>query len=112
MAKKDIELKSELIGLWLDKIMSTVKTEYGENADEDVLQVASGSFALPVLDEEQNERWVKVTISIPSGERGGDGYDGYEEHEEYMFKVESARLKAEEKKKKEEKRKAKQKKTE
>lgn len=56
--------------------------EYGE-----CLRVATNksstkdnySLAIPTLDVEGIETWFKIDISIPKGERGGDGYDGYTE---------------------------------
>lgn len=77
-------------------------TNYG--SDLEVLRTGSGSIAIPVLDEEQNERYIEITVKVPTGERGGDPYDGYAMAEEYqrkiMAKEEKAKADAEAKAKK------------
>ena len=37
----------------------------------------SNEIALPVVDDEGEERWLVLTFKVPTGERGGDAYDGY-----------------------------------
>lgn len=66
------------------------------NIDEDAALVADGAFMFPTLDSEGNDWYVKVTISVPTGERGGNGYDGYEEAKAYeREKAEKLEKKAE-----------------
>ena len=60
--------------------------------DEEVLRTGSNEIAVPCLDEEGNEKFVVLTIKVPTGSRDGDAYDGYSMAEEYEIKQ---RLKAE-----------------
>ena len=75
--------------------------------DEQVLRVGSNELALPCLDEEGNEKFIVVTIKVPTGSRDGDAYDGYSMAEDWEIKcrskAEAAKKKAEEKAKKIEK---------
>lgn len=83
--------------------------EYGE-----CLRVATNksstkdnySLAIPTLDAENNETWFKIDISVPRGERGGDGYDGYTEAnlfaEELIEKEKAEKARAEAKRRAEE----------
>lgn len=72
--------------------------------DEEVLRVGSNELALPCLDEEGNEKFIVVTIKVPTGSRDGDAYDGYSMAEDWKIKcknkAETAKKKAEEKAKK------------
>ena len=45
--------------------------------DEEVLRTGSNEIAVPCLDEEGNEKFVVLTIKVPTGSRDGDAYDGY-----------------------------------
>ena len=53
------------------------------------LNQAKVDFAIPCLDEEGNEKWILVKVSIPRGSRNGEGgydpYDGYSVAEDYQF---------------------------
>lgn len=72
--------------------------------DEEVLRVGSNELALPCLDEEGNEKFIVVTIKVPTGSRDGEAYDGYSMAEDWEIKcknkAETAKKKAEEKAKK------------
>lgn len=72
--------------------------------DEEVLRVGSNEIALPCLDEEGNEKFIVVTVKVPTGSREGDAYDGYSMAEDWQIKCrnkeETAKKKAEEKAKK------------
>lgn len=75
--------------------------------DEEVLRVGSNELAIPCLDEEGNEKFIVVTIKVPTGSRDGDAYDGYSMAEDWAIKCknkeETAKKKAEAKAKKIEK---------
>ena len=75
--------------------------------DEEVLRVGSNELALPCLDEEGNEKFIVITIKVPTGSRDGEAYDGYSMAEDWEIKcknkAEAAKKKAEEKAKKIEK---------
>jgi len=64
--------------------------------DEDVLRVDSNKIAFPVVDEEGEDNWVVLTITIPTGSREGDPYDGYGEAESYALKTAQKEAKAKE----------------
>ena len=62
--------------------------------DEEVLRVGSNELALPCLDEEGNEKFIVVTIKVPTGSRDGDAYDGYSMAEDYQMKQAEKEAKA------------------
>ena len=82
-------------------------SEHLENCGEEVLRVKSNEIALPVVDDEGEERWLVLTFKVPTGERGGDGYDGYSMAEDYQINLAKKAAKAEENAKKAAKDKAK-----
>lgn len=86
--------------------MEAVRTAMVTTGDE-VLQVASNELAIPVVDSEGNEKWVVLTIKVPTGSRDGDAYDGYSMQEDYQLKLAAKTAKAEEKARKAERDKAK-----
>lgn len=61
----------------------------------EVLTVGSAEFAIPVLDSEQNESWLVVTLKVPNGTRDGEPYDGYEIAQDYAMKQKVKAEKAE-----------------
>lgn len=70
--------------------------------EEEVLQVKSNEVAIPVLDANGDEKWVVLTVKVPTGaDKGREPYDGYAEAEDYQHKLKEKELKA--KKKAEEK---------
>lgn len=79
-------------------------SEHLTNAGEEVLRVGSNEIALPVLDEDNNEKWLVLTFKVPTGSREGDVYDGYAMAEDYAIKcknkAETEKKKAEAKAKK------------
>ena len=72
---------------FLDRVMKFLSGEDG--GEEEVLRVKSNEIAIPVVDSEGNERWIVITIKVPTGERGGDGYDGYSMAEDFRMKQEA-----------------------
>lgn len=83
---------------FLSKIAETLTAQ-----GEEVLKTKKNVFAIPFARDEE-EGFVTITVSVPTGSRDGDEYDGYGEAESYRMKVEEDARKAEEaKKKKEEK---------
>ena len=65
---------------------------------EEVLRVGSNELALPCLDSAGNEKFIVVTVKVPTGSRDGDAYDGYSMAEDWEIKCKN---KAETAKKKE-----------
>ena len=85
------ELRERVTKVYLEKLKDFFKDS------EDVLQVGSNKIAFPVTDEENNEDFIVIQVSIPTGaNKGADVYDGYTEAEAYADKV-----KAQEEKKRE-----------
>ena len=82
------------------EIMEICKTALTA-AGYDVLQVASGSYGIPSV-EDGEETSIKIVFQIPKGARDGSGYDVFEDAKDYTFKCEQ---KAEKEKKKTEKKK-------
>ena len=66
-----------------------------ENSKDEVLQVGSNEFAIPVVRGDGEEDYVVLTFKMPIGSRDGDGYDGDAIAEDYAFKCEKKRKKAE-----------------
>ena len=65
-----------------------------EAAGEEILTIASNAIAFPVVDAESNEKFIKITISVPKGDRDGTPYDGYADATDYQFKQEQAKVTA------------------
>lgn len=100
MAKTKKQLDEALRNKYLDLFVQFL-TEQGE----EVLQVKSNEIAIPTLDEERNDKFVKIAISVPTGSRDdGEAFDGYGMAEQYAEKVkadeEKAKAEAEKKAKK------------
>ena len=72
-------------------------SEHLENCGEEVLRVKSNEIALPVVDDEGEERWLVLTFKVPTGERGGDAYDGYSMAEDYQMNLAKKAARAAEK---------------
>lgn len=78
----------------LENIMKMIDAEYATDA----LPVSASEIAVPVVDEEGNEKFALIKVSIPRGTRNGDGgyipYDGYAAAEDYKFDLEDKADKA------------------
>ena len=109
MAKSMKELNDGLKKKYYDMIEELVKEK-----DIDVLRVpltdASNSvayrLAIPELDEENNEKTIIITITVPTGGRDGEEYDVYGEHYRYRFNVEENEKKIKEREDKKKKKEA------
>lgn len=85
----------------LENIKKMIDTEYATDA----LPVSASEIAVPVVDEEGNEKFALIKVSIPRGTRNGDGgytpYDGYAAAEDYKLdladKADKARAREEKK---------------
>lgn len=89
-------LDNQLRGVYLEKIM-----DFFRKNEEDVLQSGSNECVFPVVDSENNEKWVQIIVKIPTGGRDGEGFDGYGLAESYQLKLkEKAGKKVEAEKKK------------
>ena len=100
MAKTKKQLHEALRNKYLDLFIQFL-TEQGE----EVLRIKSNEIAFPVVDEERNDEFIKVAISVPTGSRDdGEAFDGFGMAEQYAEKVktdeEKAKAEAEKKAKK------------
>lgn len=89
------QLETKLRNTFLNFVTEQVQTSF----DTDVLPVSASELAIPCLDEEGNEKFVLIKVSIPRGTRNGEGgydpYDGYAIAEDYAQDcVEKAQKKA------------------
>ena len=82
MAKTAKVLNDEIKVRFLEGV-----SEHLSNVGEEVLRVGSNEIALPVLDEDGNEKWLVLTFKVPTGSRDGDAYDGYSMAEDYAMKL-------------------------
>ena len=85
----DLSLRNEVRAIYLEKI----KNFFAEGGEE-ILDVGSGTFVFPVVDSAQNERFVRMKVEIPLGqriERNGvkviEPYDGYADAEGYKTEL-------------------------
>lgn len=98
MALSNRVLNEQLRNEYLEIITNFFK----EN--EEVLRVKSNEVAIPVIDGEDNEKWIVITVKVPTGaDKGREPYDGYAEAEDYAHKLKEKEIKAEKKKAEKEK---------
>ncbi len=82
MAKTAKVLNDEIKVRFLEGV-----AEHLSNVGEEVLRVGSNEIALPVVDEDGNEKWLVLVFKVPTGTRDGDAYDGYSMAEDYAMKL-------------------------
>ena len=97
MAKKKSE--KQLNEALRQKFLANI-TKLLTDQEEEVMAVKSNEIALPTLDEEGNEKWIVITVKVPTGSRDdGEPYDGYgmalQYKEAQAEKEEKAKAKAE-----------------
>lgn len=82
------QLETKLRNTYLDMIRNMISAE----VETDALTVSASELAIPCLDEEGNEKFVLIKVSIPRGTRNGQGgydpYDGYAVAEDYAIDCE------------------------
>lgn len=72
--------------------------------EDEVLQVKSNEIAVPVIDCNDDEKWIVITVKVPTGaDKGREPYDGYAEAEDYQHKLKEKEIKAEKKRAEKEK---------
>lgn len=71
------QLETALRNRYLNAIHELIEKTY----ETDALAISASEIAVPCLDDEGNEKWVLIKVSIPRGTRNGKGgydpYDGY-----------------------------------
>ena len=79
------QLETKLRNTYLDLVREMV----ADKVETDALTVSASEIAIPCLDEEGNEKFVLIKVSIPRGTRNGAGgydpYDGYAVAEDYAI---------------------------
>lgn len=85
MAKK--LTKSQLTSKKREDVLAMFM-EFLADRGEDVMREGGNSLMFPSTDDEDNELFVKVTVSIPRGDRSGEAYDGYAAAEDYKIHLE------------------------
>ena len=84
--------KAQLETALRNKFLSFVSDTISQEMETDVMPVSASELAIPCLDEEGNEKFVLIKVSIPRGTRNGQGgydpYDGYAAAEDYALDCE------------------------
>ena len=80
MAKTQKSLNDELRAMYLERVRTCLSEE------DEVLMVGANELAVPVVDTEGNEKWIVLTVKVPTGSRDGDAYDGYAMAEDYRMR--------------------------
>ena len=104
MAKTQKSLNDELRAMYLERVHACLSQE------DEVLVVGANELAVPVVDTDGNEKWIVLTVKVPTGTRDGDAYDGYSMAEDYRMRLADKAAKAAERERKTAERKAKTKK--
>lgn len=77
MAQSKASLETALRVDFLQSITEMIQSKY----ETDVLPISASEIAIPVVDAENNDKFVLIKVSIPRGTRNGNGsydeYDGY-----------------------------------
>ena len=101
MAKTQKSLNDELRAMYLERVHKCLSLE------DEVLVVGANELAVPVVDTDGNEKWIVLTVKVPTGTRDGDAYDGYAMAEDYRMRQKTKAEKAAERERKSAERKAK-----
>ena len=97
MADSTKKVTDNLRNRWLNRIKVAFEAE-------EVLQTAAGTIYIPTVDQNGDDRWVKISVIIS---KAGEGDSGYDLAEEYKLKLEAAAERARKASEKAEKAKAK-----
>ncbi len=81
-ASLETEIRNQVLQTVIDAV----------NPISDILPISASELALPIVDSEGNEKFAVIKVSIPRGERDGNGgyipFDGYAAAEDYKLEVE------------------------
>ena len=84
--------KAQLETAIRNRFLSFITETISKEMEIDALPVSASELAIPCLDDEGNEKWALVKVSIPRGTRNGSGgydpYDGYAVAEDYALDLE------------------------
>ena len=77
------QLREEVRTIYLEEVINLFNTK-----GDEVLRIKSNEIAIPVVDREGNEDFVKIAFSVPIGSnKGTEPFDAYELAEEYQLKL-------------------------
>ena len=80
--------KAQLETAIRNRFLSFISETISQEMEIDALPVSASELAIPCLDDEGNEKWALIKVSIPRGTRNGaggyDAYDGYTANEDYL----------------------------
>lgn len=62
--------------------------EFLTGEGEDVMREAGNAIVFPSTNTEGDEIFVKITVTIPRGDRSGEAYDGYTAAQDYALHLE------------------------
>ena len=88
MAKTQKSLNDELRAMYMERVHTCL------SAGDEVLVVGANELAVPVVDTDGNEKWIVLTVKVPTGSRDGDAYDGYAMAEDYCLRQKAKSEKA------------------
>ena len=94
MARTQKSLNDELRAMYLERVHACLSQE------DEVLVVGANELAVPVVDTDGNEKWIVLTVKVPTGTRDGDAYDGYAMAEDYCLRLKNKAEKAAERERK------------
>lgn len=84
--------KAQLETAIRNRFLSFITESIAKEMEIDALPVSASEVAVPCLDDEGNEKWALIKISVPRGTRNGaggyDAYDGYAIAEDYRLDCE------------------------
>ena len=101
MANTTKSLNDALRAQYMERVHNCLSVE------DEVLVVGANELAVPVVDADGNEKWVVLTVKVPTGSRDGDAYDGYAMAEDYRMRQADKAAKQAERERKTAERKAK-----
>lgn len=91
MAKMtEAKLRANLRDKYLTEIV-----DYFSSKGDDPRHIKNNAIMIPTIDELGNEKYITITIAVPTGGRDGLGFDGYEAAEDYKREAEEKAEKAE-----------------
>ena len=78
-ASLETEIRNQVLQTVIDAV----------NPISDILPISASELALPIVDSEGNEKFAVIKVSIPRGERNGEGgyipFDGYAAAEDWKL---------------------------
>ena len=84
--------KAQLENNLRNYVLACIKEMVEKDIESEALPVSASELAIPMTDDEKNEKFVLIKVSVPRGTRNGQGgydpYDGYAAAEDYAIDCE------------------------